>query len=88
MLEKISQVAEHVASHVSRREFVGRLGRVAAGVAAVLGGWLLANGDAQAAKAAGRHCHGQTCPAGYLYCCKEYDIVCRCNVWYCSTSPC
>ena len=87
MLEKINQVAEQMANNVSRREFVGRLGRVAAGVAA-LGGCLLANRDAQAAKAAGKQCHRQTCPAGSPYCCKEYDIVCRCNVWYCSTTPC
>ena len=84
MRESVSRAAEQAATNVSRREFVGRLGRTAAGLAAVLGGLLLFPGDANAAK----HCKGQICPPGYPYCCKEYDIACRCNVWYCSSRRC
>lgn len=88
MFESISRAAEQVATNVSRREFVGRLGRAAAGLAGVLGGSLLLSSDINAAQAAVKRCHGQICPPGYPYCCKEYDLVCRCNVWYCSATRC
>jgi len=41
MFEKISQIAEHAATNVSRRQFLGRLGQAAVAAAGVLGGLLL-----------------------------------------------
>lgn len=40
MLEKIAQIVEQMATNVSRRQFVGRLGRGAMGVTAAMGGWV------------------------------------------------
>ena len=40
MFEKVSQLAEQAAANVSRRQFLGRLGRDAAAAAAALGGLL------------------------------------------------
>jgi hypothetical protein len=64
MFDKLSQFAEQAATNVSRRQFLGSLGRTAAGIAAVLGGVLLLPRDADAAKATVRYCKGQVCPAG------------------------
>jgi len=47
MLDRISQVAEKAATSVSRRNFLGQLGRGAAILAGALGG-LLATADARA----------------------------------------
>ena len=85
MFERVSQLAEQVATNASRRAFLGRLGRVAAGTAGALGGLLLFPEEAQAAR---KYCHGQICPPSLPYCCKEYDASCRCNVWYCSSTRC
>jgi hypothetical protein len=49
MFEQISQLAEHTATRASRRQFLGRVGRGAMGVAAAIGGLLVLPGDAQAA---------------------------------------
>jgi len=49
MLDKVSQMAEQVATNVSRREFLGRFGGAALGVAGVLGSLLVAAGTAPAA---------------------------------------
>ncbi len=49
MLDRIGRAAERAARGVSRRDFLGRLGRGAAVVAAGLGGVLLAATDAHAA---------------------------------------
>jgi hypothetical protein len=40
MLEKVNQLAEQAATNVSRRQFLGRLGRSAMAVAAASGGLL------------------------------------------------
>jgi hypothetical protein len=40
MFERVGSIAERVATDVSRREFLGRLGRGALGLAAVIGGML------------------------------------------------
>lgn len=40
MLEKVTETAERAATNVSRRQFLGRFGRAATGVAAALGGFL------------------------------------------------
>jgi hypothetical protein len=42
MLERVSQLAEHAATSVSRREFLGRVGRSAIVLAAAAGGLLAA----------------------------------------------
>jgi hypothetical protein len=63
MFEKIAQVAERAAVSASRREFLGRFGRAAAGVAGALGTVVL---SAATARAAGQHCKecGYTCADG------------------------
>jgi hypothetical protein len=59
MLEKVSQVAEHVARSVSRRRFLGRLGAGAMSLAAVAAGLLARPNEAQAAR---RICGTQSLP--------------------------
>ena len=53
MFEKVSQMAEQVATTVSRRQFLGRSGRAAMVLAAALGGLLALP---SAAEAAGNRC--------------------------------
>jgi hypothetical protein len=48
MFDKVSQAAEKLATHVSRRAFLGRLGQGALATAGVLGGLLAFGGKAQA----------------------------------------
>jgi hypothetical protein len=48
MLEKIGRVAERTATNVSRRQFLGRLGRAAMAVVAMAGGLLAQGSEAQA----------------------------------------
>jgi len=48
MFDKVSQAAERLATHVSRRAFLGRLGQGALATAGVLGGMLAFGGKAQA----------------------------------------
>ena len=55
MFDKLSQVAEQAAINISRRQFFGRLGRVAMVVTTAAGGLLMLPGDA---KAAGRGISG------------------------------
>jgi hypothetical protein len=50
MFDKVSQAAEQVATNVSRREFLGGVGRGAAVLAAMLGGLLATPGLAAAGK--------------------------------------
>ena len=59
MFDKLSPVAEQAAINISRRQFFGRLGRVAMVVTTAAGGLLMLPGDA---KAAGRVC-GNTYPS-------------------------
>ena len=56
MFERVGQLAERAAMGVSRRRFLGRLGRAAAGAAGVLGGLLLVSADARAARRPPRLC--------------------------------
>jgi hypothetical protein len=84
MFEKVSQMAERMATNASRRQFLVRLGQAAAGAAGFLGGILLMPRDVQAAK----RCHGVTCPPGYNYCCSYFDTLVKQKVWYCSYVPC
>jgi hypothetical protein len=53
MFDKVSEVAERVATNVSRRAFLGRLGQGALGIAAAIGGALALPARAQAGSA---HC--------------------------------
>jgi hypothetical protein len=62
MFDKISRAAEKAATSVSRRNFLGGLGRGAAALAAGLGGVLLTATDAEASG-------GKCCVIGYG-CCK------------------
>jgi hypothetical protein len=48
MLQKVSQVAEQVATRLSRRAFLGKAGKSALAVAGVLGGFLALPNDAHA----------------------------------------
>ena len=63
MFEKFAQFAERTAESASRREFLGRFGRAAAGLAGAVGTVVL---SAATARAAGGHCKecGFTCPDG------------------------
>lgn len=51
MLEKFNQLAEQAATNVSRRSFLGRLGRGAMAAAAAAGGLLAFGAGAQAGRA-------------------------------------
>ena len=62
MFDKVSEAAEKVATNVSRRAFLGRLGQGALGVAGVLGSILAFGGKTQAAIGC------LNCPRG-AYCC-------------------
>jgi hypothetical protein len=62
MIERFAQVAEQVATRASRREFLGRLGKAAMGVAGVVGALLLSPGSMQASHR-GKMCW-YTCPDG------------------------
>jgi hypothetical protein len=53
MLQRMGRVAERVATSVSRRTFLGKLGRGALAVAGVAGGFLISS---SAARADGKHC--------------------------------
>jgi hypothetical protein len=48
MFDRVGDLAERVATHVSRRAFLGRLGQGALGLAAVIGGVLAFPGEAGA----------------------------------------
>jgi hypothetical protein len=72
MLDKVSQMAEQVATKASRREFLGRLGQGAAVMAAALGGLLAAPGVAMAGRScstnwdcpSNQSCNGGRCVKG------------------------
>ena len=80
MFDKVSQVAEKVATHVSRRAFLGRLGHGALVTAAVIGGMLAFGGEARADRKGkcvhdgGIWCGGRCCRAG-CSCCSTYPLV-------------
>ena len=50
MFEKFHQMAEQMATSVSRRQFLGRVGRGALIAAGVVGGFLASGSEAQAGK--------------------------------------
>jgi hypothetical protein len=59
MFEKVSRVAERVATSASRRQFLGRVGRGAMALAAALGGLLALPEDAEATTVCGPASAGQ-----------------------------
>ena len=62
MIDRVSRLAERVATSVSRREFWSRLGRGAMALAAAVGGLLALPNIAQAAKLVAKCCQTGTCP--------------------------
>ena len=70
MFEKVSQIAEQAATNVSRRRFLGKVGRGAAVTVAALGGLLAISSEAVA---------GRPCTRGYYKCGvnpKTQEVVC------------
>jgi hypothetical protein len=70
MIEKLSQLAEQAATNVSRRQFLGRVGRGAMIAAAAAGGLLAFPAAATA---------GRRCPGGYYVCGydrRDGDVIC------------
>lgn len=63
MFKKFNRLAEQAATSVSRRQFLGRLGRGAAAAAAVMGGLLVFPGDAHALSCVGGF-EPTVCPGG------------------------
>ena len=66
MFERVGNLAERVATNVSRRSFLGRLGQGALGLAAAIGGVIAFPGQAYAD--ATKYCCTGSC--GYLCGCK------------------
>src|SRR5262249_42509796 len=73
MFERASQLAEHAANNVSRRQFLGRFGSAALGAAAAAGGLLALPTVARAGRRHDKPCgpnqHRSTCPSGLVVCC-------------------
>jgi hypothetical protein len=63
MFDKVGQAAESLATHVSRRGFMGSLGKGALALAGVLGGVLAFSGRAQA-------------QSGWVKCCGGRHVAC------------
>jgi hypothetical protein len=82
MFERVGSLAERVATNVSRRAFLGRLGQGALGLAAVIGGVLALPSQAQAAD--------QCCLKITVSGCVFYKVGGRCNCFNptsCSNVP-
>jgi hypothetical protein len=78
MFEKVGEVAEQMATSVSRRGFLGRVAQAALGTVGLLGVLVSSPGDAHAGKGCGNCCwygsiynqpqcvpKDQSCPASY-----------------------
>jgi hypothetical protein len=86
MFEKVSQVAERVASLASRRAFLGKLGRGALAMVGLLGGLLALPSRADAGP---YHCYcsydsysGRITGCRYPargFGCSAYEIACKCS---------
>ena len=83
MFEKLSQAAEQLATSVSRRQFLGRLGQRALVLAGVLGAVFASPGEADARQAG---CppgtHPSRCPGGRPLCCPR-GTKCYCYIGGC-----
>ena len=64
MLEKLNQAAEHAATNVSRRGFLGRFGRSVLAAAGAVGAMLTLPRDTSAGRPSG----AMKCPKGYRKC--------------------
>jgi hypothetical protein len=71
MFDRISEAAERVATNVSRRAFLGRLGKGALATAGVLGGMLAFASEAKA----GNKCGAGWCRPGTICCCNRYCVA-------------
>ena len=72
MFEKVSQMAEQVATRASRREFLGRLGSAALAAAAAVGGILAFPSAGEAGK--------PTCSATYsCFACAGMPVGAKCG---------
>jgi hypothetical protein len=86
MFAKVSEVAERLATRVSRRSFLGRLGKGALALAGALGGVLAFSSDARAGRPLYVCCNGVD--RGY-YCgppnkgCTPISLTCSGCVWRC-----
>jgi len=73
MFARFNKMAEQAATNVSRRQFLGRLGRAALGAATVAGGLLALPTVARAGRRHDKPCgtnqHKSACPSGLVYCC-------------------
>jgi hypothetical protein len=87
MFDKVGQAAESLATHVSRRGFMGSLGKGALALAGVLGGVLAFASDARA-RSPGR---GSPCCSGLGFCytpggsCTLVSQSCSGCVWNCGS---
>jgi hypothetical protein len=86
MFDRVSQAAEKLATNVSRRAFLGRLGQAALAVAGVMGATLAFPGLAQANKGGTTHkvctCTTLTAPIRVLSSsCIRCDKVCFCGLY-------
>jgi hypothetical protein len=83
MFERLTRLAERAATSVSRRQFLGRLGRAAVAAAAALGGLLALPDDAAAAP--------RVCGAGSAGAClgKAQGATCRAGRYFgkCLAAP-
>jgi hypothetical protein len=73
MFERVGSLAERVATEVSRRAFLGRLGQNALGLAAVIGGVLALPSKAQAAD---RCCVGTNASGCFYYKVQAEGYIC------------
>jgi hypothetical protein len=76
MFDRVSEAAEKLATNVSRRAFLGRLGQGALGLAAVIGGVLALPSQVRADGAA--WCYTAT-PRGGCYVYKAINGTCPCG---------
>jgi hypothetical protein len=72
MFDRVSEAAEKLATNVSRRAFLGRLGQGALGLAAVIGGVLALPSQARAGAGAAVWCRISNAP---LVGCRTYKAI-------------
>jgi hypothetical protein len=76
MFDRVGHLAERIATHVSRRAFLGRLGQGALGLVAVIGGVLAFPAQA---KADGGCCFGTNWATGECYYYASVHGTCPCG---------
>jgi hypothetical protein len=91
MFERVGRAAERVATGVSRRAFLGRLGKGALATAGVVAGMLALGGKAEAIIAS--RCYGLLGCGSlgnglYTTCCRYGQLCCqsKAGAWYCSST--